>query len=598
MAGSLLDLFVKIGIDDKEAVSGIENISKKGAGLSKVLKGAGVAVGALSTAAVALGTAFIKGVSETSAYGDEVDKMSQKIGLSTEGYQKWRYVLGQSGGNINNMQMGMKTLASAAYDGSEAFEAIGISLEEAQSLSTEQLFEKTITQLSEMEAGTERTALATDLFGRSATDIMPMLNGGAESIEELKKQAEDYGLILSQDAVNASVKFGDSVDLMQQTLGGMKNRMMSEFLPALTNVTDGLALLFTGDMSGLDDINDGITEFVDKIADAIPQIVEIGGSILQTLATAIMNNMPILVTTAFNLITSLGMFVLENLPLLLQTALTILTTLAMGLAEQAPVLIPAVIETLLTMIDVLVNNIPLLLDAAVQLMLGLTKGIIGAIPVLVTKLPQIITAIVNALVANLPMLINASIQIVVALAQGIIQAIPQLLQAIPQIVQALVKGFSNALSTIANIGLNIVKGIWQGISNGMSWIYGKIRGWVSSVLKYIKSLFGIKSPSTVMANEVGKFIPEGLAVGIDKYSNAAKSAMSDLMNSLMGETFTPTISANVNATGSRLATVSSGTSTPAGGVNIGAINFNQPVSSPVQNATMIKREFQGALYVY
>ena len=113
----------------------------------------------------------------------------------------------------------------------------------------------------------------------------------------MRKQAEDYGLVMSDEAVKASDDFGDSVALMQQTLTGMKNRMMGEFLPSLTLVTDGLAKLFTGDTSGLNSINDGIGQFVDKISQAIPQIIKVGGSILQALATAIMENMPLLVTT-------------------------------------------------------------------------------------------------------------------------------------------------------------------------------------------------------------------------------------------------------------------------------------------------------------
>ena len=547
---NLLDLFVKVAYADKDVDKGIEGTSKKGAGFAKTLsaafKGTAAVVGAISTAAIAMGTAFVKSASDTAAYGDEVDKMSQKIGLSTEGYQKWRYVLGQSGGDINNMQTGMKTLASAAYDGSEAFEAIGISLEDAKSLSTEDLFERTITQLSQMEAGTERTALATDLFGRSATDIMPMLNGGADSIEALKKQAEDYGLIMSQDAVDASVKFGDSVSLMQQTLGGMKNRLMSEFLPSLTLVTDGLAKLFTGDTSGLDSINDGIGQFVDKISQAIPQIIEIGGSIIQSLVSAIMQNMPLLVTAAFDLISQFAGFVLENLPMLIETALQILTTLALGIAEQAPTLIPAIVEIMLTIIDTLIENIPMLINAAIQLMNGLAKGILKALPILVRAAPKIILSLIQAIVDNLPTLLESAGDITVAIFQGIVAAIPQLLQAVPQIIMALIKAFGAIAPQIWNIGKNIVSGIWEGISNGTQWIFSKIRGWVGSVVGYIKRLFGIKSPSTVMREGVGKYLSFGIGDGILKYAGYAKDAMSSLMDGVMGETYNPTISASVN----------------------------------------------------
>ena len=163
---------------------------------------------------------------DVSDYGSEVNDMSQKLNMSAKGFQEWKYILGQSGVDIGVLQGGMKKLSESAVAGSESFKTLGISQDDLSKLSTEELFNKTITQLSSMEAGNERTALAADLFGRSATELLPILNEGAGGIEAMRKQAEDYGLVMSDEAVKASDDFGDSVALMQQTLTGMKNRMM------------------------------------------------------------------------------------------------------------------------------------------------------------------------------------------------------------------------------------------------------------------------------------------------------------------------------------------------------------------------------------
>jgi len=547
---NLLDLFVKVAYDDKDVEKGIEGTSKKGAGfaqtLGKAFGGAAKVVGAISTAAIALGGAFVKGAMDVSDYGSEVNDMSQKLNMSAKGFQEWRYILGQSGVDIGVLQGGMKKLSESAVAGSESFDKLGISQEQLSTLSTEELFNTTIAKLSEMEAGNERTALASDLFGRSATELLPILNSGAAGIEEMRKQAEDYGLVMSDEAVKASDDFGDSVSLMQQTLTGMKNRMMGEFLPTLTLVTDGLAKLFTGDMSGLDSINKGISGFVDKISQAIPQIIEIGGSILQALASAIMQNMPLLVTAAFDLISQFGSFILENLPMLIETALAILTTLALGIAEQAPTLIPAVVQTVITIIETLIDNIPMLINAAIQLMDGLAKGILKALPLLVKAAPQIILSLINAIVDNLPVLLESAGEITVAIFQGIVAAIPQLLEAVPQIIMALVKAFAALAPQIWEIGKNIVSGIWEGISNSTQWIFDKIKGWVGSVVNYIKKLFGIRSPSTVMREGVGKYLSFGLGDGILKYAGYAQNAMATLMDGVMGETYDPVINASVN----------------------------------------------------
>ena len=547
---NLLDLFVKVAYDDKDVDKGIEGTSKKAEGFASKLGGVfgGIAkvVGAISTAAIAVGGAFVKGAMDVSDYGSEINDMSQKLNISKKGFQEWKYILGQSGTDIGVLQTGLKTLSSKAVEGSAAFDALGISQEQLSNLSTEELFNKTIEQLSGMEAGNERTALAADLFGRSATELLPILNEGAGGLAEMRKQAEDYGLIMSDEAIKASDDFGDSVSLMKQTLTGLKNRMMGEFLPALTLVTDGLAKLFTGDTSGLDGINKGIGEFVNKISQAIPQIIKIGGSILQALASAIMTNMPLLVTAAFDLMSQFATFVLENLPMLIETALAILTTLALGIAQQAPTLIPAVVQTMLTIMQTLIDNIPMLIDAAIQLMQGLARGLLKAIPQLVKAAPKLIMALIDAIIDNLPTLLESSADITVAIFQGIIEAIPQLLEAAPQIISALISAFGQLAPKIWEIGKNIVSGIWEGISGSISWIYGKIKGWVGDVLSYIKRLFGIKSPSTVMREQVGKYLSYGLGDGILKYAGYAESAMASLMDGVMGETYNPSINATVN----------------------------------------------------
>ena len=81
---------------------------------------------------------------------------------------------------------------------------------------------------------------------------------------------------------------------------------------------------------------------------------------------------------------------------------------------------------------------------------------------------------------------------------------------------------------IKNVGLDIVKGIGNGITNGLSWIKNKITSFVGNVTKFIKKLFGIKSPSTVMRDEVGREISRGVAVGIEAETKTATGAMENL----------------------------------------------------------------------
>ena len=137
---------------------------------SSAIKTGAKTIAAGVTAAVAsvgaLSAAFTNAAKATAEYGDHIDKMSQKLGLSTDAYQEWDFIAQHSGTSMDSLKTAMTKLSAAAENGSSAFEALGISAEEAQSMSREELWNKTITALAGVEDQTERSRLATELFGK------------------------------------------------------------------------------------------------------------------------------------------------------------------------------------------------------------------------------------------------------------------------------------------------------------------------------------------------------------------------------------------------------------------------------------------------
>ena len=174
----------------------VGGLFSKGFG-GKVAKAAAVGGAALAAGLAVGGAALKKGIQQTAEYGDNVDKMSQKIGFSAEEYQKWDYVLQRAGTDIGRMAPVMKTLSSQAASNSAAFQELGISQEQVAKMSQGELFTTTISKLSEMENQTERTALASKLLGRGATELGPLMNEGSAAIEEQMKIAEQYGMVMS-----------------------------------------------------------------------------------------------------------------------------------------------------------------------------------------------------------------------------------------------------------------------------------------------------------------------------------------------------------------------------------------------------------------
>ena len=81
-------------------------------------------------------------------------------------------------------------------------------------------------------------------------------------------------------------------------------------------------------------------------------------------------------------------------------------------------------------------------------------------------------------------------------------------------------------------GTDLLHGLWNGINDAVGWIYEQISGMVGSVIDFIKGLFGIASPSKVMRDEVGRWIPEGIGEGIDRNAKSALSPLDDLSDEM------------------------------------------------------------------
>ena len=332
--------------DDAGKKAGTKFGSSFGSTLKTGVKTAVLGVGALAAAGTA---ALGKSIADVTQYGDRVDKMSQKIGMSRQGFQKWDYVLQRAGTSIDSMAPVMKKLSGEAVKNSDAFKELGISQEELASMSQEELFGRTIEALSGMEEGAERTALASKLLGKGATELAPLINGGTEAIKEQMEMAEQYGMVLSDDSIKAAADFADAQTTLQGTMTGFKNRLAAEFLPACTDIFNGLAKAMSGDMSGLDDIKNGIGEFVGTIAEKVPEMIAKGGEMIAGFIQGVAEKLPEMALAAADAIRGFAEGFgqdSEGGSELIAKAYELMTALGGALLESAGIIIPALIETI------------------------------------------------------------------------------------------------------------------------------------------------------------------------------------------------------------------------------------------------------------
>lgn len=523
--GSLTDMF-----SGEAASAGMTAGTGFAGGMSKAIGAAKIGVSALAVtgAAVTAATgAIAKGTGDVAAYGDNIDKMSQKMGISAEAYQEWDAIMQHSGTTIDALKPSMKTLAQQAQKNAEEFQLLGISEQEVATLSQEDLFAKVIAGLQGMEEGTERTALTSKLLGRGATELGALLNTSAEDTEKMRQRVHELGGVMSDDAVKASAKFQDTLQDMGTGFDSLKRNMMSEFLPSITTVMEGMTSIFTGDQDqGIAQMGEGIKQFIAELSAVAPQAMEVAVGIVEAIGQGLIDNLPVLMSSAAELLGQLLGKLPEIVTSLTSVLFPTLVEFANQVAQMLPQLMPQIVNMILELATMFVDNADQMIDAAIALIMGLADGLIASIPVLLDKAPIIIQKTVDALIANAPKLLLAAVELISTLAVGLVQNIPKLIESSLQMIAAIFNAFQN--TNWLEIGINIIKGIAAGIGNTVGALVDAVKEAARQALESAKSFLGIHSPSSVFRDDIGQMIDLGLAEGIEQYTSPIQSAMSGL----------------------------------------------------------------------
>lgn len=357
-AMELFRVAAKLVLDNSGFNKDVADADKTGKGLAENLAGY---MDKAKKALVALGlTKMVKEAAsaawnlakQTSAAGDRIDKQSQALGLSRKAFQEWDYILAQSGASIDSMGVSMKTMQEAISSNSaevaSGLASLGLSAAHLQSLSPEEQFKELVRAFNEMPDGAEKTELAMKLFGKNAQSLMPLLNGTAESVEELRNRAHELGLIMSDDDVDASVAFGDALDDLNRVWTAVQQKFGAQMLPMLTKglvsaanalgrVTTAVEKAFKdGDWSNVFKV---LTEEIENL---VPGLVD--GIV--NIATGIFDNADKLIDLAISIVNGLTSGLAKAMPKLAAKLPGILKSIAQGLLRSATDIGNAIIDTI------------------------------------------------------------------------------------------------------------------------------------------------------------------------------------------------------------------------------------------------------------
>lgn len=515
--------------------------SKLGSTLGSAAKVGAAAFATVTGAAVDMAGAFVSTVGSVAEYGDNIDKMSQKMGLSAEAYQEWDAVMQHSGTSMETMKAGMKTLANAVENGNEAFQRIGLTQEQIASMSQEELFGATIKGLQNVDNETERTYLAGQLLGRGATELGALLNTSAEDTEAMKQRVHELGGVMSDEAVKAAASYQDSLQDMTTAFSGLKNNLMAEFLPSITTVMDGLADIFSGDSdAGIGLITSGLNDLLSKIGEAVPKVVQIATKIISALSETFITSTPDIVDAGLSIIGTLVQSIFENLPLISEATMGVFDVIVSTIEEYGPTLIEQGFNMIMNLALGIVENIPSVLDAFAQgvdqafakldeslpgfldkgfaAVEQLAMGIIQDLPSIITSLGQIATSAISFLMEHLPEFWQKGIELVMNIAQGIMDNLPEIISAITGVIADLISTIAEHLPDFLDKGIELLGQVGAGLIQAIPDLLANIPGILEDVASKFMEYDWLS---------IGMNIINGIADGVTSFAkNLADAAIS------------------------------------------------------------------------
>lgn len=465
-----------LGISAKESQKSIEKMSDKLAGLPTTLDQGASAVQRFTSANgdvekstdifLALNNAILAGGASTEIQASALEQMSQAYAKGKPDMMEWRSLM-------TAMPAQLKQVADAM--GYASADELGESLRNG--------------------------TVSMDEFMGTITKLNTEGLNGFQSFEEQAKNSTG-GIATSITVAKTQIVKG-----VADIIKGINDGLAQANLPSISEI--------------IASIGRKAKEVLDVVADKLPAII----SFLKTIAPILT---PILAAV-------MAFKVVGTIISLINAAKTAMLALNVALAANPIGLVIAAIAGLVTAFVLLWNKCEAFRNFWIGLWEGLKKIFedwVNGFKLMVEILKSVFSLVINWF--------NTKIQYWINIFRGVInfitgiftgnwrQAFNGLKQVASAFINSLLNSFGGLPRRMLSVGLDIVKGIGRGITSGVNWIKNVISSFVGNVTRFIKRKFKIGSPSKLMKDEVGQWLPKGIAVGIEANTDSVENAMNDM----------------------------------------------------------------------
>ena len=226
----------------------------------------------------------------------------------------------------------------------------------------------------------------------------------------------------------------------------------------------------------------------------------------------------------------------EQMPELLTAGQEILVSLIDGITENLPLLVQTAFDLIDSLVSFVLENIPQLLELASQIILALVEGLTDALPKIAEGAGELIPTLIETVIENLPQILETGWKVTGELVKGILKALPKIVESAVMLLGSLCDKFTQY--DWISLGKNLILGIRDGVVEFAYMLIDSVTNLGKEAYEAVKDFFDISSPSKLMRDQIGAYLPAGIAEGIIDNENEVTDAMDELADEAAKTNFT------------------------------------------------------------
>lgn len=436
--------FAAILGDTDQATEAVGNLAKLATSEQDLAKWTTIATGVYATFGDGLPIeGLTEAANETAKVAQVTGPLADAINWATTSMDDWEKALGSN-------QTALEAFKGGIAAGENAEDSFNLAL---QSLNSEQ----------------ERSQLITATLSSLYSDAAKTYEETSGSILDANRAQAELN--------DAMAQVGEVAEPVMAALKSTGATILTDFLPSVQLLGEGLQDIFNGDMGGTDKIGEAVgdmlTSITDKVVEYAPQFIDVGVGVIEAIIDGISENPDKIAEAAIDILTNLSTSLLEMISQVIALGLQLIVALAQGITDNVDTIVQAFVQMIqdlatqltgdnlaqfvqiglqliLAIANAIVTNLPTLLSALIQVFYSVVASIPDLINMIVEALPQIIEAVAKFMQTQIPTILQVSLKLFMAIVKAIPKIVVALVKAIPSIIKAIIDGLFGLASNLWN----------------------------------------------------------------------------------------------------------------------------------------------------